>query len=53
MIHQQMEYIYTIYEFGSIRQAADHLCITQPALSIALRKAEEELGEQIFDRGTR
>ena len=22
MIHQQMEYIYTIYEFGSIRQAA-------------------------------
>lgn len=51
MIHQQMEYIYTIYEFGSIRQAADHLCITQPALSIALRKAEEELGEQIFDRG--
>ncbi len=48
-----MEYIYTIYELGSIKQAAEHLCITQPALSISLKKTEEELGEPIFDRSTR
>lgn len=49
-MQQNMEYIYTIYETGSIRKAALQLRITQPALSIALRKTEEELGEIIFDR---
>ena len=49
-MQQQMEYIYTIYRLGSIRQAAEQLCISQPALSISLKRAEKELGEQIFDR---
>ena len=46
-MQQQMEYIYTIYRLGSIRQAAEQLCISQPALSISLKRAEKELGEQI------
>ena len=36
------EYIYTIYQEGSLTRAAEKLFITQPALSIALRKIEEE-----------
>lgn len=49
-MHQNIEYILTIYETGSIRKAAEQLHITQPALSIALRKAEESLGSPLFDR---
>lgn len=35
---------------GSISAAAKNLGITQPALSARLKKQEEELGAQIFDR---
>ena len=34
------EYIYTIYQEGSFTRAAERLFITQPALSIAIRKIE-------------
>ncbi len=50
-MQQNLEYILAIYETGSIRKAAERLHITQPALSIALRKAEESLGSPLFDRG--
>ncbi len=49
-MQQNLEYILTIYETGSIRKAAEQLHITQPALSIALRKVEESLGSPLFDR---
>lgn len=49
-MQQNMEYILTIYETGSIRKAAEQLHITQPALSISLRKVEESLGSPLFDR---
>ena len=49
-MQQQMEYIYTIYRLGSIRQAAEQLCITQPALSISLKRAEKELGFRFLNR---
>ena len=50
---QEMEYIYEIYRQGNIMKAADKLFISQPALSMALRRTEEELGVRLFDRGTR
>lgn len=50
-MQQNLEYILTIYETGSIRKAAEKLHITQPALSIALRKIEENLDSPLFDRG--
>lgn len=43
-------YIYAVYRERSFSKAADKLFITQPALSIMIRKAEEELGLPIFDR---
>lgn len=47
---QEMEYIYTVYQEGSISKAAEKLFITQPALSIAIRRAESKLNAMLFDR---
>ncbi len=49
---QSDQYIFEIYKTGSIRKAAANLHITQPALSIALRHTEEDLGTILFDRST-
>ena len=49
MLHYK-EYIYCVYKTGSFSKAADKLCISQPSLSIAVKKAEEEAGFPIFDR---
>lgn len=46
-------YIYQVYLNGSFSKAAEVLYITQPALSIAIRKVEKELGAAIFNRGER
>lgn len=45
-----MEYIYTVYKSGSFSAASKELFITQPALSIAIRKTEESVGALLFDR---
>ncbi len=45
------DYIYKIYQEESFTQAAKKLFISQPALSLTVKKAEEALGYQIFDRG--
>ncbi len=44
------KYIRTIYECESFTKAAEKLYITQPALSIVVKKLEEELGKKIFIR---
>lgn len=46
-------YIYQVYLNGSFSKAAEALFITQPALSIAIRKVEKEIGAAIFNRGQR
>ena len=46
-------YIYQVYLHGSFSKAAEALFITQPALSIAIRKVEKEIGAAIFNRGQR
>lgn len=45
-----MEYVYTVYQEGSISKAADKLFITQPALSMAIRRVENKLNGILFDR---
>ncbi|ORT99359.1 Transcriptional regulatory protein, LYSR family [Anaerovibrio sp. JC8] len=45
-----MEYVYTVYEEKSFSAAAKKLFMTQPALSAAVKKVEQELGMPIFDR---
>lgn len=42
--------IYTVYKEKSISKAAQKLFISQPSLSIIIRKIEEEIGVPLFDR---
>lgn len=49
-MEQSMSYIYQIYQDKSFSKAAEHLYMTQPALSLAVKKVESALGTEIFDR---
>jgi DNA-binding transcriptional LysR family regulator len=49
----QLEMLVAAVEECSIRKAADRVSRTQPAVSMALRKLEEEMGAPIFDRSQR
>lgn len=49
-MQQEWKYIYTIWQEGSFSAAARRLYVTQPALSIAVRRIEEELGTTLFYR---
>jgi DNA-binding transcriptional LysR family regulator len=53
MEFQQLEMFAALIEEGTISRAAGRVCRTTPAVSIALRKLEEEIGVQIFDRSDR
>lgn len=53
MTLQQLHYIITIAETGSINKAAETLYMAQPSLTSALRELEEELGFRIFIRNGR
>jgi DNA-binding transcriptional LysR family regulator len=46
----QLEYFLTVVEEGSFTRAADRVYRTQPALSIAIRRLEEEIGQPLLDR---
>lgn len=46
----QMQRLVAVAEYGTISEAAEGLYITQPALSRSLKKMEEELGVELFDR---
>ncbi|MCR5732536.1 MAG: LysR family transcriptional regulator [Sphaerochaetaceae bacterium] len=52
-MEQDFKYIWQIYKDRSISVAAEHLFITQPALSIALKRVEDNAGGPLFDRGSR
>lgn len=49
----EMEYVYRVYQEKSFTKAAEALYLTQPALSMAIRKVEDSLGMPIFDRSVR
>lgn len=49
----EMLYIYTIYKEGSFSQAANKLFLSQSALSMAVQRVEEALGDTVFDRSKR
>lgn len=50
MTAQQLRYVITVAETGSITEAARRLFIAQPSLSSAIRDLEAEIGIQIFGR---
>lgn len=53
MTIQQLYYIITISEKGSLNKAAESLYISQPSLSSAVKELEKEIGITIFNRGGR
>ncbi len=53
MTLQQLHYIITISETGSLNKAAEILYVAQPSLSEAVRCLEKELGITIFHRSGR
>ena len=53
MTLQQIYYLTEIADAGSINRAAEKLFLSQPALTNAVKEAEEELGFRLFNRNSR
>ena len=51
MTFNELRYIVAVAQERNFGRAAQHCFISQPALSVAIQKLEEELGTQIFERG--
>lgn len=49
-MEQEMRYIWQVWQEGSFSKAAEKLYMTQPALSIAVKRVEANLGAELFDR---
>ena len=49
---KRLKHFLTVYELGSIGQAAEKLLLTQPALSKSIRLLEDSLGVRLFERTT-
>ena len=50
MTLQQLKYVTTIENIGSISEAAKRLFVSQPSLTKAIKELEKEMGITIFDR---
>lgn len=46
----ELRYIVALHESGHFRKAAEHCNVSQPTLSIAVKKLEKELGVTLFER---
>lgn len=51
MTLNELRYIVAVAQERNFRRAAEKTYISQPALSLAIQKLEEELGLKIFERG--
>lgn len=47
---KDMQYVLTIANYGNLTKAANALFLSQPALSIQLKRLENSLGIQLFER---
>ena len=53
MDFRQLRYFVTLFEEGSVTKAARRLGVVQPALSMQIRKLEEEYQTKLFERTSR
>lgn len=53
MTIQQLKYVVTVSDCGSISEAAKQLFLSQPSLSAAIKELEQEIKIQIFFRNNR
>jgi len=51
MTLNELRFIIAVAQQRNFRRAAEQVYISQPALSLAIQKLEQELGVQIFERG--
>ena len=49
---QQIQYLLALNDFGQFQKASEACFVTQPTLSMQVKKAEELLGHQIFKRSS-
>lgn len=47
---RELKYLYEISQCQSLEQAAAHLFITQPSLTKAVKKMENDLGFKLFEK---
>ena len=47
---KKMDYVYAVYKEKSFTKAAEKLFISQPCLSAAIKKIEDEIGVPLFER---
>ncbi|MFZ9045098.1 MAG: LysR substrate-binding domain-containing protein [Cyclobacteriaceae bacterium] len=52
MTLNQLNYALQLKKFKNFKRAADHLSISQPALSIQIQKLEDEIGIKLFNRAS-
>ncbi len=50
MTFNQLRYVVAISKYGSFSKASEALKITQPALTLQIKKLEDEIGLVLFDR---
>lgn len=53
MTIQQLKYVLTISETGSMNKAAEQLYVSQPSLTSSVQELEKEIGIKIFNRSGR
>src|SRR5262249_57531938 len=51
MTFNELRYLVAVAQEKSFGRAAQRCFVSQPALSVAIQKLEEELGAQLFERG--
>ncbi len=49
---EHKKYVYEVYKARSFSKAAENMYLSQPSLSLTIKKVEKNIGAQLFDRST-